>query len=44
MSLRRRPVNAIPYVCKAAPGIRTYLDLPLVAGRADRSFSRFHST
>ncbi|MCP4003896.1 MAG: dihydrodipicolinate reductase [bacterium] len=27
-------VNAIPYVCRAEPGIRTYLDLPLVAGRA----------
>lgn len=27
-------VNAIPYVCEAEPGIRTYLDLPLVAGRA----------
>ena len=27
-------VNAIPYVCGAAPGIRTYLDLPLVSGRA----------
>ncbi len=27
-------VNAIPYVCSAAPGIRTYLDLPLVSGRA----------
>jgi len=27
-------VNAIPAVCAAAPGIRTYLDLPLVAGRA----------
>jgi hypothetical protein len=27
-------VSAIPYVCRAAPGIRTYLDLPLVAGRA----------
>jgi hypothetical protein len=27
-------VNAIPYVCKAAPGIRTYLDLPLMSGRA----------
>jgi hypothetical protein len=26
-------VNAIPYVCEAAPGIRTYLDLPPVAGR-----------
>jgi hypothetical protein len=27
-------VNAIPYVCDAAPGIKTYLDLPLIAGRA----------
>jgi hypothetical protein len=27
-------VNAIPYVCAAAPGIRTYLDLPIIAGRA----------
>ena len=27
-------VNAIPYVCRAAPGIRTYLDLPLVSGHA----------
>jgi hypothetical protein len=27
-------VNAIPYVCIAEPGIRTYLDLPLIAGRA----------
>ncbi len=27
-------VSAIPYVCRAEPGIRTYLDLPLVAGRA----------
>ena len=27
-------VNAIPYVCEAAPGIKTYLDLPLIAGRA----------
>jgi hypothetical protein len=27
-------VNAIPYVCRAAPGIKTYLDLPLIAGRA----------
>jgi hypothetical protein len=27
-------VNAIPYVCAAPPGIRTYLDLPLIAGRA----------
>lgn len=27
-------VNSVPYVCRAAPGIRTYLDLPLMAGRA----------
>ena len=27
-------VSAVPYVCAAPPGIRTYLDLPLVAGRA----------
>jgi 2,4-diaminopentanoate dehydrogenase len=27
-------VNAIPYVCEAPPGLKTYLDLPLVAGRA----------
>jgi hypothetical protein len=30
-------VNSIPYVCAAPPGIRTYLDLPLVSGRADAS-------
>jgi hypothetical protein len=27
-------VMAIPYVCDAGPGIKTYLDLPLIAGRA----------
>mgnify|MGYP006173136411 CR=1 FL=1 len=27
-------VSAIPYVCAAPPGIKTYLDLPLIAGRA----------
>jgi 2,4-diaminopentanoate dehydrogenase len=27
-------VNSIPYVCRAEPGVRTYLDLPLIAGRA----------
>jgi 2,4-diaminopentanoate dehydrogenase len=41
--LRRNPgivatamhlVNAVPYVCEAEPGLQTYLDLPLVAGRA----------
>ncbi|NNL65552.1 MAG: dihydrodipicolinate reductase [Myxococcales bacterium] len=33
-------VNAIPYVCRAEPGIRTYLDLPLVAGRAAGALRR----
>ncbi len=27
-------VNAVPYVCDAPAGIRTYLDLPLVSGRS----------
>ena len=27
-------ISAIPYVCQAQPGIKTYLDLPLIAGRA----------
>ena len=26
-------VNSVPAVCEAEPGIRTYLDLPLVSGR-----------
>ena len=29
-------VNSVPYVCAAPPGIVTSLELPLVAGRADR--------
>jgi hypothetical protein len=33
-------VSAIPTVCTAEPGIRTYLDLPLVAGRAAPSLLR----
>jgi 2,4-diaminopentanoate dehydrogenase len=33
-------VSAIPYVCQAEPGIRTYLDLPLIAGRAAASVGR----
>jgi hypothetical protein len=33
-------VNSIPTVCKAPPGIRTYLDLPLISGRADRALGR----
>ena len=27
-------VNAVPYVCRAEAGVKTYLDLPLIAGRA----------
>ncbi len=30
-------VNAVPYVCAAQPGLRTYLEMPLVAGRAAAS-------
>ena len=33
-------VSAIPYVCAAAPGIRSYLDLPLIAGRAAPALHR----
>ncbi len=33
-------VNAIPYVHRAEPGIRTYLDLPLIAGRAAPHLAR----
>ena len=32
-------VSAIPYVCQAPPGIKSYLDLPLVAGRAARELA-----
>lgn len=28
-----RPVNAVPYVCEAAPGIRTTIDLPQIIAR-----------
>ena len=27
-------VNSIPYVCAAEPGVRSYLDLPMICGRA----------
>ena len=30
-------VNAVPYVCQASPGIRTYTDMPMITGRADAS-------
>lgn len=33
-------ISAIPYVCEAAPGIQTYLDLPLIAGRAAPGLGR----
>jgi len=33
-------VSAIPYVCAAEAGIKTYLDLPLIAGRASPRLSR----
>jgi hypothetical protein len=33
-------VNAVPYVCAAEPGLQTYLDLPLVAGRAAPALHR----
>jgi len=33
-------VSAIPYVVAAGPGIQTYLDLPLIAGRAAPGLSR----
>lgn len=32
-------VNAVPYVCEAAPGIQTYLDLPFTTGRAHGSLA-----
>jgi hypothetical protein len=33
-------VSAIPAVCRAAPGVKSYLDLPLVAGRAAPDLAR----
>jgi 2,4-diaminopentanoate dehydrogenase len=33
-------VNAVPYVCEAGAGLQTYLDLPLVAGRAALGLGR----
>jgi len=33
-------VSAIPYVCQADAGIKTYLDLPLIAGRAAPGLGR----
>ncbi|MCW2494739.1 hypothetical protein [Jatrophihabitans sp.] len=36
-------VNSIPYVVRAEPGMKSYLDLPLIAGRARRELSRLSS-
>jgi 2,4-diaminopentanoate dehydrogenase len=33
-------VNSVPYVCRAESGIKTYLDLPVIAGRAHPKFAR----
>lgn len=33
-------VNSVPYVVRAEPGIKTYLDLPVMAGRAHPRFAR----
>ena len=33
-------VSAIPYVIEAQPGIKSYLDLPLVSGRAAQEFAK----
>jgi hypothetical protein len=33
-------VSSVPYVCRAEPGVKTYLDLPLIAGRAAASVGR----
>ena len=50
--LRRNPgivatalhvVNAVPYVCAAPPGLLTYLEMPLVAGRAALPLHRSRS-
>jgi hypothetical protein len=33
-------VNAIPAVCRADPGVKTYLDLPIATGKAAPSLAR----
>ncbi len=33
-------VSAIPYLCEAGPGVKTYLDLPLISGRAAPEFQK----
>ena len=34
MATAMHAVNAVPAVCRAEPGIRTFLDLPLIVGRS----------
>lgn len=36
-------VSAIPYLCAAGPGIKTYLDLPLISGRAAPHLNAYNS-
>jgi hypothetical protein len=33
-------VNSVPYVCAAEPGVKTFLDLPMVTGRAHPDLAR----
>ena len=33
-------ISAIPLVCEAGPGIKTYLDLPMITGRAAPHLAR----
>lgn len=33
-------VNSVPYVCAAEPGVKTYLDLPMITGRAHPDLAR----
>jgi hypothetical protein len=33
-------VNSVPYVCRAEPGIKSYLDLPVMTGRAHPKLAR----
>jgi 2,4-diaminopentanoate dehydrogenase len=39
VSTAMHAVNAIPYVCEAAPGIKTLIDLPLMTGKGSFSGS-----
>ncbi|MGA3147649.1 MAG: dihydrodipicolinate reductase [Acidimicrobiales bacterium] len=39
-----RAVNAVPYVCRAAPGIRTTVDLPQIIGTLGEGHPTFDTT